>query len=389
MKMLYFECRMGAAGDMLCAALAELLTKEQQDAFLAAMNGLGLPGVTVALKTAEKQGVRGTHYQVTVGGAEEGESELPDCSRLSDIRALIAGLPLPAEVLADAGKIYNAIAAAEAAVHGEPVDLVHFHEVGALDAVADIVGCCLLFHLLAPERVVCSPVNVGSGFVRCAHGLLPVPAPATARLLEDVPAYAGAEVGELCTPTGAALLAHFAADFSALPTGRICGVGYGMGKKDFAALNCVRAFLLEDCEAAGETVIQLECNLDDMTPEALAFACEQLLAAGALDVWTENILMKKGRAAHKLCCLCRPRDVQTLTDAIFRHTTTLGVRRQELRRETLSRGGYTAGTCYGDVRVKTAEGHGVYRAKPEYEDLAQLARENGVSLAEVADEALE
>ena len=284
---------------------------------------------------------------------------------------------------ADARAVYRRIADAEAAVHGEPVDQVHFHEVGALDAVADVVGVCLLMHEIAPERVVVSPIHVGSGQVRCAHGILPVPAPATARILEGAPIYGGAVRGELCTPTGAALLRHFATGFGDMPAMTLSKVGYGMGTKDFERANCVRMLLGEASGAAGGEVSELRCNLDDMTGEQIAFAVEALLAAGALDAWTEPIQMKKGRPGALLACLCPPEREGEFAALMLRHTTTLGVRCQALRRYVLEREPVALDTPWGPVRGKRSRGYGVDRVKPEYDDLAALARREGVPLLEI------
>ena len=392
MKMLYLDCAMGAAGDMLTAALLELLPEPEQ--FVDELNALGIPGVTFRRVPAEKCGIRGTQMSVLVDGQEEGETHhhAPEEHHhhhhhehrsLRDIAALLERLPLSEGVRAQVMAVYTRIAEAESAAHGCPVEQIHFHEVGAMDAVADITAVCLLMDRLAPERVVVSPVHVGSGQVRCAHGVLPVPAPATAYLLRGVPAYGGSVRGELCTPTGAALLTQFASEFGPMPLMRVEAVGYGMGKKDFEAANCVRA-MLGAAEDAPEAVLELQCNLDDMTAEAVGFAMERLLDAGALDVWTTPIGMKKSRPAVLLSVLCRESDREKLLPVLFRHTTTLGVREQRLRRHTLTRGISVCETPHGPVRVKTAEGFGVRRSKPEYEDLAQIARETGCSLAEAA-----
>ena len=258
------------------------------------------------------------------------------------------------------------------------------HEVGSLDAVADVAGVCLLVHMLGVERIVASPVHVGSGQVRCAHGILPVPAPATAHILRDVPIYGGAIRGELCTPTGAALLKHFVTEFGSMPVMKVEKIGYGMGNKEFEAANCVRALLGETAGGRDE-VAELCCNLDDMTAEAIGFAQEELLAAGALDVYTTPIGMKKGRPAVLLSCMCRMEDRERLLGLLFRHTTTLGVRENVCRRYTLERGERTVDTPHGPVRLKTASGWGVVRSKPEYEDVARIARGQGISLAEVCD----
>ena len=254
-----------------------------------------------------------------------------------------------------------------------------------MDAVADVVGVCLLMEQIAPEQVISSPVHTGSGHVHCAHGILPVPAPATALLLEGIPSYSAGVRGELCTPTGAALLKHFATRFGDRPVMTVSAVGYGMGKKDFEQANCVRAFLGES-ESVREKSVKLECNLDDMTGEEIGFAMEQLFAAGAREVYTQPIGMKKSRPGVLLSVLCTPEDADRLAAEMMKHTTTLGIRRMELSRYLLDRQVETVDTPYGAVRIKRASGMGVERSKPEYEDLAALARENGVPLDAVRRE---
>ncbi len=294
MKTLYLECAMGAAGDMLMAALLELIPDKQ--AFIEKMNGLGLPGVHVETEQAVKCGITGTHMKVTVNGEEEESQDVHahhhghdhehhhehdhdhDHSRhhhatVADIEGIIDGLDVSEKVKADAKAVYALIAEAESRVHGHPVSEIHFHEVGTLDAVADVVGVCLLMEAIGAEKIAASPVHVGSGHVRCMHGILPVPAPATALILTGIPTYGGQVQGELCTPTGAALLKHFVSSFGNRPVMATAAIGYGMGKKDFERANCVRAFLGES-EGAREAITKLECNLDDMTGEAVGFAME-------------------------------------------------------------------------------------------------------------------
>lgn len=279
----------------------------------------------------------------------------------------------------DACAVYQLIAQAESKVHGRPVTEIHFHEVGTLDAVADVVGVCLLMEMIAPDRVLASPVHTGSGNVRCAHGILPVPAPATALLLEGIPSYGGEVRGELCTPTGAALLKHFASGFGPRPVMAVKAIGYGMGKKDFERANCVRAFLGES-EGQRETVTKLECNLDDMTGEEIGFAQERLFEAGAFDVYTLPIGMKKSRPGILLSVVCRTEDADRMAEVLMAHTTTLGVRRLDLSRYVLKREIDTVDTAYGPVRVKRARGMGTEKEKAEYEDLAELARKNDLPL---------
>lgn len=386
MRTLYLDCGMGAAGDMLTAALLALLDEEEQRRFLRDMNA-ALDGKAVVTAESEvKCGVQGLHVRVKIGGVEEGEEyphEYRHHNGIKEIRALIDSLPYSENVRYHARGVFDSIARAESEVHGVDMEHIHFHEVGSIDAVADVLGVCLLMERLAPELVIASPVNVGGGTVKCAHGVLPVPAPATELLLRGIPWYEGEIRTELCTPTGAALVTHFADEFSTVPLMRVETCGYGMGTKDFGQLNAVRALLgeMED----EENLCVLACNLDDMTGEELGFAQERLFEAGALDVWTTPIGMKKGRPGVMLSVLCRPEQTHALTACLFQHTTTLGVRESYVQRYTLRRETRTAETPWGPVRVKTASGCGVQREKPEYEDLARIARENDLSLREVKE----
>ena len=302
---------------------------------------------------------------------------------LADVRAILRGLPLSERVRADAEAVYLRIAEAEGEVHGHPVEQIHFHEVGTLDAIADVVGVCALMERINPDRVIVSPVHVGSGQVRCAHGVLPVPAPATARILRGIPTYGGAIRGELCTPTGAALLAHFADSFGPMPPMAVDKIGYGMGTKDFEWANCVRVMLGQSEDEPSGTAVELKCNLDDMTGEEIGFAVEALREAGALDVWTQSIQMKKSRPGTLLGCLCPPEREREFAVLIFKHTTTIGVRCQTLRRYTLDREAATLETPYGQVRAKRSRGFGVERLKPEFDDIAEIARREGVGVRDV------
>lgn len=379
MKTLYLDCSMGAAGDMLAAALLELLP--DPDGFVEKFNALGIPGVELVREPAVKCGLRGTHVSMRIRGAEEGEEKHHHHSRPGEIRALIESLPLEDAVRRDVLAVYDVIARAESAVHGVPVEDIHFHEVGSLDAVADVTAVCLLMHALHPEQVLASPVHVGSGQVRCAHGLLPVPAPATEVLLRGVPIYGGAIRGELCTPTGAALLRHFAASFGPMPLLRVEAVGHGMGKKDFEAANCLRAFWGE-AEGNSDTVLEFSCNVDDMTGEEIAFCCEQLFAAGAREVYTVPISMKKGRPGTLIRFLCDEDKRQKLLETLFRHSSTIGVRELPTRRHVLRRESRRIDTPYGPVNLKESSGFGVRRQKLEFEDLRRIALEQEISLRE-------
>ena len=358
---------------------------------------MGFPGVHIRTEPAVKCGITGTHFAVTVHGQEEGhgqhhhhhhhEHEHKHAhehhhSGLHEIEHIVRGhLVLPERVKRDVLAVYRQLAEAESHAHGIPVSDIHFHEVGTMDAIADITAVCLLMDRLAPGEVIASPVHTGSGQVRCAHGILPVPAPATAYLLRDVPIYGGTVQGELCTPTGAALLKHFVTRFGDMPVMRVSAIGYGCGKKDFEAANCVRALLGETENAAG-SVLNLSCNLDDMTAEAVSFAMERLFDAGALEVYTLSAGMKKSRSGLLLRVICRPQDRETIVQTIFRHTSTIGIRESVNRRYVLEREIQTVDTAYGPVRKKISQGFGVTRTKYEYEDLARIAREQNLSLKE-------
>jgi uncharacterized protein (TIGR00299 family) protein len=399
MKTLYFECNMGAAGDMLMAALLELHDNPKE--FLEKLNSTGIPNVVVSAEPSVKCGITGTHIKVLIDGQEEDTDSAHHHDHKHDdhdhkhhhhpeyhhgsyhgIEHLIGHLNVSDNVKKNALEVYKLIAEAESHAHGVPVDKIHFHEVGEMDAVADIVGVCMLIEELAPDVILASPVNTGSGQVRCAHGILPVPAPATAYILRNIPMYNDQTGGELCTPTGAALLKHFVKEFRVMPVLSVSKIGYGMGKKDFERANCVRSFF-GDTAGVDDEVTELICNLDDMTAEAVAFAQQLLLDEGALDVWTIPAVMKKGRPGLQFICLCRGDVKDKMVSLIFKHTSTLGIRENICRRYTLQREQAEVQTKYGAVRVKTSYGYGVKKSKPEYEDVARIASEKGISIQDV------
>lgn len=421
MKTLYLECGMGAAGDMLTAALLELMP--DPDAWVERFNTIGIPDVVVTREASVKCGITGTHMTVKVHGVEESEEmhehhhehehdhdhDHEHChdhehhhdhehehehgnhhhhshTALHDIEHIVRGhIQVPDKVKDDILKVYGLIAEAESHVHGVPVTEIHFHEVGTMDALADVTAVCMLMNELAPDEVVVSPVHTGSGYVRCAHGTLPVPAPATAYLLRDIPTYGGAVKGELCTPTGAALLRYYADRFGERPVMRIRAIGYGMGTKDFPMANCVRAMLGES-EDQTDIVSELSCNVDDMTAEELGFAMERLFDGGAFEVYTVPVGMKKSRPGTLLRVMCDPQKKEEMVRLMYRYTTTIGVRETVTRRFVLDRSIKTIVTPYGDVRVKESAGYGVTRRKLEYEDIAKIAREQGRSIAEIRAE---
>ncbi len=432
MRTLYFDLHMGAAGDMITAALIGLF--DDPDAICSELNALGIPGVKYVLSREMKNGISGLHMRVEVDGEVEGERDhhhdhahydyehydhaLHDHGHrdhvhhhphrgLADIRNIIDSLPLEAKVCDDAQAVFASIAEAEAEVHGEAFDHIHFHEVGTMDAVADVVAVSYLMAKIAPDEVCASDICTGTGTVECAHGILPVPAPATAILLKGLPAYGGSVEGELCTPTGAAVMRHFVDRFCAVPAMRTQAIAYGVGTKDFSQANCLRAMLGERAGEDGQrssdrsscytgeglaghpsrvdiddTVVELACNIDDMTAEALGFALEQLMEAGALDAYLTPITMKKSRPAHMLCVIAAPDDEAQLAQRMFELTTTIGIRRHECGRYVLDRGISKVEIEGAAFRVKSSKGYGVSRCKVEYDDLADLARTRGISLDE-------
>ena len=400
---------MGAAGDMLTAALLELVP--DRAAALARINALGIPGVHVHADPATVCGLVGTRVDVHIHGHTEEEhghhhhhhhdhgsmdadaqERVPPhhhhhASR-ADIAAQIAALNASDAVKAHVQAVYDLIADAEAKAHGRPVSEIHFHEIGMADALSDIASVALLLEELAPVRVVASRPEVGGGFVQCAHGTLPVPAPATANILTGVPYTSGAANCELLTPTGAALLVHFADAFGPMPPLAVERTGLGLGHREVPGrLNGVRAFLGEEAggtrscaselggtrSCASTTgpngrVAELRANIDDMTGEDLAFACDRLRAAGALDVSLAPLTMKKGRPGHLLIVLAPFEQADTLAAAILRETSTFGVRRVDCSRYELARE-----IVPGDIRVKVGHGYGVEKSKPEFADRAAHA----------------
>ena len=402
MKTLYIDCGMGAAGDLLSAALLELMP--DPDSAVKRLNSLGVPHVVYSREAVTRCGIAATRLVVKVNGVEEHAHEHHHDEHhhhehhhehhhahhhhsLDDILSIVGSLSLPEKAKDAAAQVYRLLADAESRAHGRPVGEVHFHEVGAFDAVADIAAACWLLGEIAPDEIVASPVNFGGGTVRCAHGVLPVPAPATAFLLEGIPAYGDGEIRcELCTPTGAALIRHFAGRFGPMPAMKSEKIGYGAGTKEFdGRANLLRTTLGEDAATEGsDEVCELKCNIDDMTGEAIAFACERIFEAGALDVLTVPATMKKGRPGVVLFALCAQDRKDEVTRAMFRHTSTLGIRETTCRRSVLSRREESVAMPDGStIRRKVAEGYGVRREKPEHDDLAAYAKKNGLALSEV------
>lgn len=380
MRTLYIECNAGASGDMITGSLADLLDNPEEVAGM--IESAGIPGIRVEVRKEEKSAISGTRVHIIIDGHEEGDEHHHIHRNLSDIATIISGLKVSNAVKRDAAEIYHIIAQAESEVHGKPVDQVHFHEVGALDAVADIVGVCMMIEKLAPDAIIASPIRTGFGQVKCAHGILPVPAPATAYILKGMPCYAGDAEGEFCTPTGAAIVRYFAESYGSIPHMTFDEVGYGLGKKDYSVVNVVRTFIGES-DGPEEDIDQIDCNIDDMVPEDLGGIVDRLLAEGAVDAYLKTCTMKKSRPGFELTCLSRKKDTERLSRFILSETTTIGVRVHTCRRYVLSREMDTASTPYGDVRVKVCRGYGIVKWKPESDDVRRLAYENHVTIQEV------
>lgn len=398
MKAIYFDCGMGAAGDMLTAALLDLLSEKEQAEFVSKMNGLGIEGLQFERSASEKCGIKGCHVTVKVQGEEEHSVDVDDHhhdhhehehhehshhhSSLSDVFSIIDSFSLEDKVKEDIRAIYGMLAEAESKVHGTTVSQIHFHEVGTVDAICDVTAVCILMNMLAPGAVYASPVHVGAGKVRCAHGILTVPTPATAELLSGVPIYGGRIESELCTPTGAAILKHYVNHFGNMPVLSVEKTGYGMGNKDFEVANCVRAMYgyIADTD---DSVCELSFNVDDMTGEEIGFATEELINHGALDVFVTPIIMKKSRPGQMITVICKHTQKMDMASLIMKHTTTLGIREKACGRMVLNRNIDTIDTGFGTVHVKSSEGYGSKKSKVEYEDLARIARENNMSLYEV------
>lgn len=401
MRILYLDCGMGAAGDMLAGALVSLLSKEEQESFIKMINNIGVDGVKVSLSDDAKCGIVGKHFKVEIDGVEEHSHDVHEHEHHheheqehghhhehhhhgkgpfpKELEAVAEKLDCPNDIQ----KVYELLAEAEAKVHGKDVSEIHFHEVGMKDALIDIASVVYLMNKLKVDKVVVSPVNVGFGKVKCAHGILPVPAPATAELVKGIPTYAGRFEGELLTPTGAALLKYYADEFSYQPLMNVIKCGYGTGNKNFESANVVKAVLGEVIdELISENVIELNCNVDDMSAEDMAYATKALIENGAKDAFVTPVIMKKGRSGMLLTVLCSAIDKERFVSLIFKHTSTIGIRVKETERIILNRHEETVHTKLGDVRVKYSEGYGVKREKPEFEDLRKLAEENNISVAE-------
>ena len=376
----YLDAFSGISGDMLVGALADAGADHAaiQAAIMDALASLET-GAVPSFERVKRCGIAATKFHVAA-------EETPVHRHLAYILKMIGKAALPERAKRNAAAVFQRLAEAEAMVHQVPVEHVHFHEVGAADSIADIVGACVAFELLGVTSIVSAPLNVGSGTASTAHGLLPVPAPATAALLRGKPIYSEGPAVELTTPTGAALAVTLARGFGALPPIKIAAAGYGAGGYDFPdRANVLRVILGEETGAAEATTITvLESNIDDLSPQILAYAMDRLLEKGALDVTLQPIEMKKGRPGTLLRVLARPEDRETMVQVIFAETSTLGLRTYTAERRVQARHWVEVETPHGKVRMKVSD-EGAYA--PEYEDCRRIAQESGVPLKHVIAEA--
>ncbi|MCX6544294.1 MAG: nickel pincer cofactor biosynthesis protein LarC [Acidobacteria bacterium] len=380
---LYLDCSSGASGDMLLGALIDMgLSIERLQAALA---GILPAGCELQASRVQRSGISATRFAV-VEPADAGPEGHHAHRHLSQIVALIEGMPLAASIRRKAIDLFGRLGAVEADIHGIPVEHVHFHEVGALDSIVDIVGAVWAIEQLGVGRVVSSPLNVGAGTVETAHGRLPVPAPATLRLLEGAPIYSSGTPMELVTPTGALLVTGHAASFGPMPAMTVRQAGYGAGSREIEGHpNVLRAVIGETRESdAQSTVAVLECNIDDMNPQVFGYLMKRLYDLGALDVFYTPVQMKKSRPGTLVTVITPVSLREAALDMLFEETTTIGVRHQEMLRECLHREWTTVSTRYGEIRIKIARrGERVTNAAPEFEDCARLAAAQKVPVKDV------
>ncbi len=382
MKIAYFDCSSGISGDMILGALVD--AGVSFDRLKEGLSQLNLDGYTITAATVLKRGIRATKVDVVIDSPD-----LPG-RPLKDLREIISDSALDTAIKSKSISIFQRLAEAESVVHNCPVEDVHFHEVGHIDTIVDIVGSVFAFHLLGIDRVVSSPIDTGSGSVKMAHGLFPIPAPVTAELLKDVPVYSSGIERELTTPTGAAIITTFASSFQPLPGMTLSKIGYGAGGWELSEKpNVLRVFVGEDVEAYGaDEVCVIETNIDDMNPQVYEYLMDKLLEAGALDVFITPIVMKKSRPAHMLSAVADACTLGVLQELIFKETTTIGVRVRKMSRSLLTRDIKDVQLPYGTVRVKiSGSGGNIYNFVPEYEDCKTLAIKTGIPLREIMEHA--
>lgn len=381
MRILYYDCFAGISGDMNLGALIDLGV--DKDYLVGELEKLNIEGFHLDIKEDQRRGITGTKAEVIIENQDNEKHR-----HLRHIEELVNGSTLPDRVKINALKIFDLIAVAEAKVHGISKEKVHFHEVGALDSIADIVGAAICLDYLKVDKVVSSSIQLGGGTVKCAHGIMPVPAPATALIVENIPVKTGLVNHEATTPTGAAILAATVDEFTDKIDFPITKTAYGIGNRDSEVPNVLRVYLCEDKDqtkdVSTEEAVVLESNIDDMNPEHYDFILEQLFNAGASDVWLIPIIMKKSRPAATLSILCKEELVEKMKSIVFTHSSSLGIREYKVKKNMLRREESTVEIEYGEVRVKKSYFNGkLVRSKPEFEDCKKLALENKISIAEI------
>ncbi|HEY8459831.1 MAG TPA: nickel pincer cofactor biosynthesis protein LarC [Blastocatellia bacterium] len=396
-RTLYLDCFAGASGDMLVGAMLDCGL--DFESLRSELSKLGVEGYELSLNRVNRSGISAAKFDVHLTGGRHSHGHRHDHEHshhrsLSEIKRIISSSNLGEQVKGRAQTIFHRIGEAESKIHDIPIESVHFHEVGAIDSIVDIVGACVAFDAMKIDRIISSPLHVGSGTFQCAHGTYPVPGPATAELLKGVPIYSKDIEGELVTPTGAAIISTLAESYGPMPAMRMEKIGYGAGTRDYPkfpnALRAVIGELEEDADRTPTAVTVIEANIDDLNPQVFGYLMDKALAAGALDIFYTPAQMKKNRPGVLLTLLCKPADRERMCEMVFRETTTLGVRYRNEQREILTREFVTVETEYGPIRIKVsrAKDGQVMNVSPEFEDCRAAAEKNGVGLRDAQTAAL-
>ena len=381
-KVLYFDCFAGISGDMTVGALIDLGADEKE--LLRCLDSLHLHGYRIEIKKALKNGISGTDFNVIIEEEHSHHSHHHHhhSRNLSDISEIINSSALDSSVKELSLKMFHEIAVAESKIHAKSIDEIHFHEVGAIDSIVDIVASAICLNMIKPDKIISSPLNLGEGTVECAHGVFPVPAPATAEILKGIPVYSSGIKKEMTTPTGAAIIKCISTEFSSFPAMKIFSTGYGLGKRNLEVPNVLRAVIGETDYS--EKKMMIETNIDDMSGEIYSYLMNKLFESGALDVFIAPVIMKKSRPAHVLSVLCDSGKVDALEEIIFTETTTFGTRRYEVERSELERTISKVKTSYGEISVKKGYLNGKYlKFSPEYDECSEAAKKHGVPVREV------
>lgn len=388
MKILYYDCFAGISGDMNLGAMIDLGV--DKDLLTSELAKLNLSGYKIEVCRNKRHHIEGTRVNVILTDKKETHPH----RNLNDIEHIIDSSSLNENIKTISKTMFQKLAEAESKIHGKPINEIHFHEVGAVDSIVDIVGSAICYDFLKVDKVICSRIELGGGFVKCKHGTLPVPAPATMEILKDIPVKTGAVQSETTTPTGAAILMTLVNEFTDKTDFTINKTGYGIGSKEMDIPNILRVCLGEAVEASSygtdvkkEKAVVIECNIDDMNPELYEHVMEKLFNNGALDTYLSSIIMKKSRPGNILSVLCRPDKEKEIIEILFKETTTLGVRKYSVDKFNLKRDFKKIKTKYGEITVKTAYYNDkIIRVKPEYEECKRIAKEKNISIQEIYNE---